>query len=178
MDSINRQQPEDNHEDLRGTPAIEKLKELADKAESCFFCTSITTGKQFSTRPMAALKVDDDGICWFLSAEDSHKNAEIAADPAVQLLFKGSSHSDFMTLYGSASINKDKNKIKELWNPIIKTWFTEGIDDPRITVIRFSPSAGYYWDTKHGQIVAFAKQIVGALTGQTLDDSIEGKITV
>jgi hypothetical protein len=52
MNSINRQQPEDNHEDLQGNPAIEKLKELAEKAESCFFCTRITTGEQFSTRPM------------------------------------------------------------------------------------------------------------------------------
>lgn len=178
MDSINRQQPEDNHEDLQGNPAVKKLKELAEKAESCFFCTRIKTGEQFSTRPMATLKVDDNGTCWFLSPKDSHKNAEIAVDPAVQLLFKGSTHSDFMTLYDRASINDDKEKIKELWNPLIKTWFTEGIDDPRISVIRFIPLEGYYWDTKHGQIVAFAKQIVGALTGKTLDDSIEGKIKV
>ncbi|MRG47943.1 general stress protein [Chitinophaga sp. SYP-B3965] len=178
MDSINRQQPEKNHEDLRGHPAIDKLKTLTEKSESCFFCTRIITGQQFSTRPMAVLKTDDDGTCWFLSPKDSDKNLHIATDPAVQLLFKGSDHSDFMTLYGEASISDDKEMIKELWNPLIKTWFTEGIDDPRISVIRFIPSEGYYWDTKHGQIVAFAKQIVGAITGKTLDDSIEGKLNV
>ncbi len=178
MDSINQQQPENNRDNLQGSAALDKLKDLAAKADNCFFCTGIKTGQQFSTRPMAVLQVDDSGNCWFMSANDSEKNSDIAADPAVQLLFKGSDHSDFMSIYGQASISQDKEKIKELWNPLIKTWFTEGIDDPRITVIRVAPSSGYYWDTKHGQIVAFAKQIVGAAIGKTLDDSVEGRLDV
>lgn len=178
MDSINQQQPEKNHEDLRGEDAQHKLKELVEKASSCFFCTQIKSGQQFATRPMSVQQVDDEGNCWFLSASDSHKNSEINIDPAVQLLFQGSKHSDFLTLYGQATINRDKQKIKELWQPILKTWFTEGENDSRITVIKFVPEQGYYWDTKHGQIVAFAKQLVGAMTGKTLDDSIEGKISV
>lgn len=59
---------------------------------------------------------------------------------------------------------------------MIKTWFTEGVDDPRITVIKVVPSEGYYWDTKHGRLVAFIKQLAGAALGKTLDDSIEGSI--
>lgn len=178
MDSINRQQPEENHLDLKGSAAVEKLKELCNSSKSCFFCTKIRTGEPFYTRPMAVQQVDDKGACWFLSATDSHKNAHIEVDPVVQLLFKGHSHSDFMTIYGRASISRDKGKIKELWEPVMKTWFTEGVDDPRISVIKVVPVDGYYWDTKHGQIVAFAKQIVGAVAGKTLDDSIEGKLEI
>lgn len=178
MDSINKQQQEKNHEDLQGSDAQKKLKELVEKATSCFFCTNIKTGEEFSTRPMAVQKVDDNGDCWFLSATDSHKNKHIQLDPAVQLLFQGSKHSDFLTLYGHVMIIQDKKKIQELWNPLLKTWFTEGENDPRISVLRFIPSTGYYWDTKHGQAVAFAKQVVGAITGKTLDDSIEGNIKV
>ena len=59
---------------------------------------------------------------------------------------------------------------------MLKTWFTEGIDDPRITVIRFEPSGGYYWDNKHGDTVAGIKMLVGAAIGKTLDDSIEGRL--
>lgn len=178
MDSINRQQPEENHKDLQSSEAIEKIKGLIDKAKSCFFCTKITSQGAFTTRPMAVQQVDAQGHCWFLSASDSHKNAEITADPVVQLLFQGSAHSDFMMLYGKAVVSTDKNKIMELWEPLLKTWFTEGVDDPRITVIEFVPEDGYYWDTKHGQLVAFAKQVAGAITGKTLDDSIEGKLKV
>ena len=175
MDSINQQQEEENRKDLQDAEAIEKLKALCDK-KSCFFCTNITSGQAFATRPMSVQQTGDDGALWFLSANDSHKNKEITTDPMVQLLFQGSSYSDFATLYGRAVITEDKEKIKELWQPILKTWFTEGIDDPRISVIKVIPHTGYYWDTKHGKLVAFAKQIAGAIMGKTLDDSIEGRL--
>lgn len=178
MDSINKNQPEDNHKDLRGNQAIEKIKELIEKANSCFFCTAITSGKPSPTRPMSVQKTDDSGVLWFLSATDSHKNKEISMDPTVQLYFQGSAHSDFLHLYGTASISTDKAKIKELWSAPLKTWFTEGENDPRISVIKFTPSEGYYWDTKHGNAVAGIKILIGAAIGKTLDDSIEGKIAL
>lgn len=176
MDSINKQQPEENRKSLFGAEAADKIKELAKQASSCFFCSNIQTGKPFSTRPMSPQKIDDKGDLWFLSPIDSDKNEEIKKDPYVQLLFQGGKYSDFLTLYGKATLSRDKDKIKELWDPSIKTWFTEGEDDPRITVIQVTPEDGYYWDTKHGTLVAFAKQMVGAAIGQTLDDSIEGKL--
>jgi general stress protein 26 len=178
MDSINRNQPEENREDFRGATAIKKMKELIDKASTCFFCTAVARGESSGARPMAVQKVDDAGNLWFLSADDSHKNQEIALNPAVQLYFQGSAHSDFLMLRGTATTSRDKAKITELWSPVVKTWFTEGVDDPRITVIKVTPSEGYYWDTKHGKAVAGMKMLIGAALGKTLDDSIEGKLAV
>ena len=178
MDSINQQQPEDNYKDLYDAEGVKKIKELVDDANTCFFCSNIKTGIPFSTRPMSVQKVDDDGNFWFLSSKDSHKNDELSKDPFVHLLFQGSSYAKFLNIYGIASLSEDKEKIKELWEPILKTWFTEGVDDPRITVLKVEPTEGYYWDNKHGNAVALVKQAVGAVIGKTLDDSIEGKIDV
>lgn len=178
MDSINQQQPEDNFEDLQGAAAQKKIKELTEKAGTCFFCTQSETSQPFITRPMAVQRTDDDGTLWFLSSNDSHKNQQIAANPMVQLLFQGSSYSDFLHLTGMATITEDKQMIKELWNPFLKVWFTEGEGDPRISVIKVDPVEGYYWDTKHNKIVVAVKRLVGAITGKTLDDSIEGNLAV
>ncbi|MEO6136159.1 MAG: pyridoxamine 5'-phosphate oxidase family protein [Ginsengibacter sp.] len=175
MDSINKNQEEDNHEDLEGTKAAEKIKELA-KGNTCFFCTGISTGKPVTVRPMAVQKVDEQGNLWFLSANDSHKNQDIKQDSKVQLLFQGSPHSDFLSIYGNASISTDKELIKDLWEPIAKAWFTEGVDDPRITVIKVTADDGYYWDNKHGNAIAMIKIAAGALIGKTMDDSIEGNL--
>ncbi len=177
MDSINKQQEEKNHEDLAGTKAGKKIKELVDSSSTCFFCTHITTGKPLTTRPMSVQKVGGAGNFWFLSVDDSHKNAEIQDDNKVQLLFQGSEYSDFLSIYGVATQSKDKQLIEELWEPILKTWFTEGINDLRITVIKVETQEGYYWDNKHGNAVAFIKMAAGAIMGKTLDDSIEGKLT-
>lgn len=178
MDSINRQQAEENHKDLQHAEAGKKIKELAGKTDTCFFCTRIQTGQPLTTRPMAVQKMDESGNFWFLSASDSHKNQDIQADNRVQLLFQGSAHSDFLSIYGTASISTDKALIHELWEPILKTWFTEGVDDPRITVIKVATQEGYYWDNKHGDAIALIKMAAGAIMGKTLDDSIEGQLTV
>src|SRR5678815_1225975 len=100
MSSINQQQPENNHEDLQGKEGLKKINELAEKADVCFFCTNISTGKPFSTRPMSVQEVDEEGL-WFLSANDSHLNKDIMNDPSVQLLFQGSDYS--CLLYTSPS---------------------------------------------------------------------------
>ena len=178
MDSINRQQPENNRTDLIGSAAIRKVQELAGKAEICFFCTDSGARSSGSSRsrPMAVQQIDDAGDLWFLSASDSHKNEEVAHDSLVHLYFQVSTHSGFLTLTGNVTVSRDEGKIEELWKPIMKTWFTEGQDDPRITVLRFTPQEGYYWDTKHGQAVAGLKMLVGAAIGKTLDDSIEGTL--
>ena len=79
-------------------------------------------------------------------------------------------------LHGRARATQAKATIKRLWKPIMKTWFTQGEDDPRITAIAVEPVSGYYWDNKHGDMVAGVKMAVGAAIGKTLDDSIEGEL--
>ncbi|MBC7556374.1 MAG: pyridoxamine 5'-phosphate oxidase family protein, partial [Chryseobacterium sp.] len=93
-----------------------------------------------------------------------------------QLLFQGDPHTDFMTIFGYATVSKNQNIINDLWDPILKTWFSEGKDDPKLTVIKVIPTDGYYWDSKHGKFLAFAKMAFGAVIGKTLDDGIEGNL--
>jgi general stress protein 26 len=177
MDSINRNQPEQNRLDLSGHEAIERLKDIVDDAGSCFFVTNGGAGPSRGMRPMSVREVDDAGQLWFLSASDSYKNKELATNPAVKLYFQKSAHAGFLEVEGYADVLTDRERIHDLWNFVLKTWFTEGEDDPRITVIRFIPRRGYYWDNKHGNAVAGAKIVVGAVIGKTLDDSIEGTLT-
>jgi len=175
-DSINRQQPESNHADLSGQAAIDEIKTIVKKAQTCFFCTAVSSSGSKGARPMSVQQVDDEGNLWFLSADDSHKNLELAVDDSVKLYFQGSAHSDFLLLNGYATVSRDKAKIKELWEFIGNTWFTEGVDDPRITVIKVTPTDGYYWDTKHGNMIAGIKMLIGATLRKTMDDSIEGEL--
>jgi general stress protein 26 len=175
VSSINKNQPEHNQEHLKGKLAVGKIQELIKIAPTCFFCTP---GSPVETRPMSVRTVDDDGTLWFLSSSDSSLNRALPGSPSVILYFQGSTHSDFLYLLGNAEVLVDKAKLKDLWEPMLKTWFTEGIDDPRITIIKVKAKEGYYWDTKHGNTIAGIKMMVGALIGVTLDDSIEGKLKV
>ncbi|EHQ30515.1 pyridoxamine 5'-phosphate oxidase family protein [Mucilaginibacter paludis] len=178
MDTINATQEEEHIKALEGKEAVEKIKELTKKADTCFFITNIKTGLPVSARPMSTQQVDDEGNLWFLSVKDSDHNKEIASDPFVHLFYQASAHSGFVNIYGIAEISYDKAKIDELWDPIAKVWFQGGKDDPLISVIKVNPLKGYYWDNKHGNVVAFIKMAASLVTGKTMDDSIEGTLEV
>jgi hypothetical protein len=57
----------------------------------------------------------------------------------------------------------------------MKTWFTEGVDDLRISSKSYHPKIllGY----RHGNARGI-KTLIGAPIGKTLDDPIEGKLDV
>jgi general stress protein 26 len=167
----------DHHrENLQGPEAIEQIEQIVKEAKTCFFCTRGGEGTSSGVRPMSVRDVDDLGNLWFLSADDSHKNLEIASDPNVELFFQGSAHSAFLHLVGHAEAIRDRGRIEKLWTPLARAWFTEGADDPRLTAIRFAPSGGYYWDDKYGDAITGAAIVIGAVLGKPLEASVHGRV--
>lgn len=164
-----RQAP-DARRDLAGAGASQKIKDIVDKAETCFL---VTRG---GVRPMGVRACDDDGTLWFLSDRHSHKNAQIEADPEVELYFQASEHSGFMHLRGQATVLHDRTLIDRLWTPLARVWFEGGQDDPCISIIRVQPRTGQYWDNKHGDAVAGVKMLIGAALGKPIDDGELGEL--
>lgn len=162
---------------LSNQEAIAKVKDLAKAADICLFTTDLTK-LPLSTRPMAAQQVDDEGNVWFFSGKDSNKNDEIDKDNRVQLFFANKSKSEYLSIYGEATEFTDKEKAKEMWTPLAKTWFHDGVDDPNLTLIQVKPVDAYYWDTKSNKAVSLLKIAVGAITGKTMDDGLEGKLKI
>jgi general stress protein 26 len=162
---------------LTHVEAIEKFKELVKHEATCLF-TTLLTQVPLTTRPMSVQNVCDQGNFWFLSAADSEKNREIARDSRVQLFFVNTSKYEFLSLYGNATISRDRQKIDEFWSDIAKAWFPKGKDDPRITVIKVTPEEGFYWDTKDGKLVSMIKILASAISGKTLTEGVEGTISV
>ncbi len=162
-------------ENLSQAEAVKKIDEIVTAARTCMFCTDLSN-QPFHTRPMAIQEVDDSGNLWFISSARSNKNFEILEDNRVQLLFADASSSRYLSVYGVATIYKDKEHIDAVWSPVAKAWFEEGKDDPDVTVIRVMPSQAYYWDTKDGKIVTLLKIAASAVTGMEKDGGVEGNL--
>lgn len=174
--SIDRNTEDGKIQDLQGAQAVERIRSVVKETQTCFFCTRVGGGASDGVRPMSVQRVDANGDVWFLSAVDSHKNVELSRDDAVTLLFQGTEHSDFLALTGPATVTQERDVIRGLWTPLARTWFTGGVDDPRISAICVHPRTGYYWDNQHGNVVAGIKMLVGAALGKTFDDSIQGRV--
>ena len=157
---------------------LRKLREIVKAVDICMLTTVDERGELHS-RPMSNNRdVEFDGDLWFFTYGSSHKVDEVNREAKVNASFADVDNQLYASLTGRAEVVRDRAKIEELWEPILKTWFTGGKDDPRITVIKVAPIDGYYWDTKHGSAAAYVKMLIGATIGKTLDDSIEGKVKV
>ncbi len=167
-----------SQENLHKAEAIEKLKELSEKARICMFATELDQ-LPITSRPMSLQECDEEGNLWFISSADSNKNFEIKNDNRVQLFFMNNSNSEYLSVFGEAFIYKDKATIEDKWSVFANAWF-DGKDDPNVSIIRVAPQDTYYWDTKAGKVVTlltFAKAII---TGKKTDnsDGVEGQLTV
>lgn len=167
----------DQEKNLMGSEAIRKIKELVGHNAICMF-TSNVEEVPFQTRPMTVQEVDDEGNFWFFSPKDSHKNHELRSDARVQLLFANTSESEYLTVFGTATILDDRKKIEELWSPIAKAWFQQGKNDPNLSLIRVKTENAYYWEPKYNKMVTLFKMATSAVTGQKMDIGEQGRLEV
>ncbi|KAA0130159.1 pyridoxamine 5'-phosphate oxidase family protein [Chryseobacterium sp. SN22] len=166
-------------ENLTNTEAIKKIKELSENAKICMFCTELGT-LPINSRPMTLQETDDEGNLWFISGDTSNKNFEIKDDKRVQLFFMNNGDYQYLSVFGDATIYKDRSTIEDKWSPMAKAWFEDGKDDPNVSIIRVEPKDSYYWDTKAGKLVSILNFVANAVTGKTTDnsDGVEGNAKI
>jgi len=164
-------------ENLSGPAAAQKIADMVKAGNSCFFCT-LSLSSQLHARPMTVTEVEDGGALWFFNEVDSLKNVELDRDPRVTLFFKDGDNGGHLKLDGTATLVTDPATIHRLWSPKLRAWFTEGEDDPRISLLRVDPISGEYWDNRHGAAMAGIKMLFGAIVGKRVDEGVHGNLTL
>lgn len=165
-------------QDLSGPAAAQKIADMVKAGNSCFLCTLSMSSSQLHARPMTVTEVEDGGALWFFTEVDSLKNVELDRDPRVTLFFKEGDNSGHLKLDGTASLVTDPATIHRLWSPKMRAWFTEGENDPRISLLRVDPISGEYWDNRHGAAIAGIKMLFGAIVGKRVDEGVHGSLAL
>ena len=151
-----------------------KFRELTEGIHVAMLTTRRVDGLLHS-RPMGTREIDADGILWFFTSDDSGKVHEIYHDQMVNVSYLKSSDQVYVSVAGKASLSRDRAKIRELWTPALKAWFTEGVDDPNLALIRVEIQAIDYWEGP-GKLVTLLKFAKSAVTGKPSDLGDHGSI--
>lgn len=134
--------------------AVSKFQQLADDVNTCMFTTIDDNGQLFS-RPMATVKVDDDGNAWFFTNEFSEKVHEISKGNTVYLIYSHPKRNIYVTVKGTCSVVLDRSKIEELWKPSMKAWLPEGLDDAKLCLLKVTTEDANYWNNTSGKMAVF-----------------------
>ena len=156
--------------------AIDKLKGLIEGIDFCMLTT--ISGGHLRSRPMSTQEFEFDGDLWFFTSDRTHKVEEIEKDSRVNVSYSAPDDNKYVSVSGTATILKDRAKMEELWNPILKAWFPDGLETPDLCLLKVNVEVAEYWDSSSStlvQIVGFVKAMV---TGQQMDGGEYGKVNL
>ncbi len=145
---------------------IAKVAELA-KGIRIAMLTTVDGEGQLISRPMAQQEVEFDGDLWFFAERTSRKIMQIVANPRVGVAL--TSNDVWVSIFGTAEIVTDAEKVHELWNAWVAAWLPQGPDDPNVVLIKVTGIGAEYWDTPGGRIASAISFVKAKVTGQRYD---------
>jgi general stress protein 26 len=154
---------------------LDRFYELIDEIKIAMMTTRRPDG-HLESRAMANQKRAGGADVWFVTAEGSSKLRDIEYDPHVNLAYYKADSHEWVSASGVASLSRDRNKIKELYEPDWKAWFgQEGdsrhgtADDPRIVLIGIDVHAAVFLEVNKPKPVVLFELAKGWLTGERVE---------
>ena len=156
------------------TEATEKLKKLIEGIDFCMLTTM--DGGKLRSRPMSTQEFEVDGDLWFFTSDKTHKVDEIKQDSRVNVAYAKPGDNTYVSVSGRGEIVRDRAKVEELWSPILKAWFPDGLDDPTLCLLKVSVEEAEYWDSPSSTIIQLYGFVKALATGKSADGGEHEKI--
>lgn len=157
--------------------SIGKLNDLIRDIDFAML-TTVDANGVLRSRPMRTQDVEFDGDLWFFTSSKTHKVEEIENDDRVNAAYASPAMNTYVSVSGTAEIVRDKAKIDEYWNDILKAWFPEGKDSPDLVLLKISVDEAEYWDSPSSTIVQIAGFVKALATGERADGGENRKINL
>lgn len=143
-----------------------KLKEKLDDLNIAMMTTQVASGYMHA-RPMYTSQVESTGTLWFFTSDKSGKITELQRDNHVNLSYVNADSDIYVSVAGRAELVEDKGKMHDLWNPMLKAWFPDGLDTPDIALLKVTADHAEYWDTSSNVMLHLYGVAKAALTGES-----------
>src|SRR5688500_9548991 len=148
---------------------FEKLREMIKAIDLCML-TTVDESDELHSRPMSLNgDVDEEGNLWFFTSSQSHKASEIERTPNVNISFIDTGDQRYVSISGVAQLLQDKQKIKELWKPVLKAWFPDGPEQPDVALLKVKMTKAEYWDGPSSTISQAVSFVSAIITGKQVE---------
>jgi general stress protein 26 len=138
--------------------------------------TTVEPDGHLRSRPMMVSRMDFDGTLWFFTNEYTGKVDEINHNHSVNLSFENPEKHSFVSVTGEATLIRDESLFRELWNPMLRPWFPEGLHTPHLALIRINPIEAEYWENADSRITRFFDTVKTIFTEKTPESAEHERI--
>ncbi|MBE9205283.1 pyridoxamine 5'-phosphate oxidase family protein [Nostoc sp. LEGE 06077] len=111
--------------------------------------TTVNDDGSLHSCPMHSIdELDADGTLWFFTSANSHRVSEIEHNQQVNVSFTSSQNQRYISISGTAQLLQDRQKMEELWKPELQTWFSQGLNEPDLALLKVNIKQADYWDSR------------------------------
>jgi general stress protein 26 len=153
----------------------EKFYSMIEDIEIAMMTTRRSDG-HLRSRAMATQKRAAGADLWFVTCDGTAKLTDLAQDPHLNLTYYRESSKEWVSVSGTATISRDRQKIHELYATDWKAWFPEEgdsrhgtPDDPRMVLIGVQVHAAEFLEINKPKPVVVYEVAKGWLTGTQPD---------
>lgn len=110
--------------------------------------------------PMGTQDFEDPSTVWFITEIDTDKVRAIEAHPQVNVAY--ASDKGWVSLSGTARLNRDEAKLKELWDPSVSAFMKGDAESPQNALLEINGDSAQYWESpgKAALVVQMAKGLL------------------
>lgn len=155
-----------NAEALSKDQSLTKLKTLIGDIRIASLVTIESDGS-LRSRPMAMLEMDADAELWFFTNDFSPQVGSVLLHPQVCVSYAAPRDPRYVSVSGTAELVHDADKMRQLWKPMLKAWFPQGIETPDLALLRVDIVSAQYWDGSGNKLVQIYGLLKALATGES-----------
>jgi general stress protein 26 len=155
---------------------LDRVWDVIEKAGICMMVTHFAGGLR--ARPLEARPERETETIWFLTDVRGLKDDEVEANPEICLAFVYPKEKVYLSITGKASVSRDPERAKSLWNEEQQVWWPGGPEDPNLLVMKVKPERAEMWDGPASSAAAAFEFAKARLTGTKPNLGEKRKVTV
>lgn len=135
------------------------IKTLRDLIKGIKFAmlTTVDEDGTLRSRPMATQQSEYTGDLWFFTQAGAHKVHEVERQHQVNVSYADPDGQRYVSVSGTAELVRDRQKAAELWSPLYKAWFPQGLEDRELALLCVGVEKAEYWASPSSRVA----QLVG-----------------
>ncbi|MGR3806176.1 pyridoxamine 5'-phosphate oxidase family protein [Marinibacterium profundimaris] len=109
---------------------------------------------------------------WFITSSDTDLVAAIGHGAEAGFTLQAPSGDYQASLQGSLVVYDSAEKLDELWSYGAAAWFEHGRDDPKVTLLRYTPREASVWVSDGNPVVVGLKMMRAAMSDEKGDPDV------
>ena len=146
-------------------PEFVHLCELIENIPVAMLTNTDSEGN-LTSRPMSPMEMDRNGALWFFI---DLRHAKLEHMGLANLSFVDAARATYVSMSGRGEIHMDRARIAQLWTPLVRPWFPDGVDSEHLALLKFVPDAGEFWDAPGSRMVRMFALAASVLAGKPIN---------